>query len=508
MQQRIKVFGPPGTGKTTYCLDLLCEHLQAGESVSFLTYSKAAQLEAEGRLIRTFSKVPENATVKTIHATCMAMLAIPKASVFSPGPKMQLFYAAIGAAYKQNSRTGDAIREALALDNYLANTGNLVRADANYTPFADRHNTEAIIRALRQFKTNEGYVDFNDMLLRVAKGEGTCKHHDVVIIDEAQDLTTLQWEVAERLYGGASHVYVVGDDDQCIYSYNGADVRRFLSWTCDAVKVLGYTYRLPKNILTYSQRIITQVPIRQAKEISCSNKVGNVYQDINTFEEFPFGTKPKELYLVRNNHMKRRIHRVLADQGVPYSGKDSPYTDFSTMPARIFRGITIASYWVDHEITYGDWAKMKLVMRGREHFMQMIEDRYPGATKGSNVNIPPLQTILQGEFDATTPGWWRSLFPEIPAHWHSQFQLALSRFTLAQCASPSMEVSTIHAAKGKEADRVYVCSALTDKLYHGIKGSVYDEHRLFYVAATRTKQDLMIIHDHTAAGNQYPFPKL
>ena len=71
--------------------------------------------------------------------------------------------------------------------------------------------------------------------------------------------------------------------------------------------------------------------------------------------------------------------------------------------------------------------------------------------------------------------------------------------------NPTLELSTIHGAKGQEADRVYVCSALTDKLHRGIELK-YDEHRLFYVAVTRTKDELILINDAEAGKNQYTFP--
>jgi superfamily I DNA/RNA helicase len=85
------------------------------------------------------------------------------------------------------------------------------------------------------------------------------------------------------------------------------------------------------------------------------------------------------------------------------------------------------------------------------------------------------------------------------------FQYALKRNTFEECVNPKMVLSTIHGAKGQEADRVYVCSALTNKLHRGIEFK-FDEHRLFYVAVTRMKKELYLIHDTEAGKNRYTFP--
>jgi DNA helicase-2/ATP-dependent DNA helicase PcrA len=99
------------------------------------------------------------------------------------------------------------------------------------------------------------------------------------------------------------------------------------------------------------------------------------------------------------------------------------------------------------------------------------------------------------------------LFPSLSAKLESSYKLAIKNFGIERCVNPSLEISTIHGAKGKEADRVYVCSALTDKLHRSIE-TKDDEHRLFYVAVTRAREELFIIHDEDAGPAQYQFPKL
>ena len=503
MQHRIKVYGPPGTGKTKYCLDLLCEHLQAGDRVLFLSFTRAAKLEAENRMRATFGDIPANATVKTIHALCLRILNIGVGNLYERYQTTTKFYESLNSVYRGNSKKRTNISEALAYHNFLRNSGQSSCDDYRGLPFTDRSCTEAFIEHFEQWKQGEGYVDFTDLLVRVSQGEGTIDHYDVVIIDEAQDLTTLQWKVVERLYAKSAMVYVVGDDDQAIYSFLGADVQAFLSWRCDAISTLGYTYRLPNNILDFSSRLAIQIAGRQTKTIQSADRQGLILADINMVETLNYGTRNSELYLVRNEYMLRRVARLLRREGVPYKGASSPYTSSWGYEAKAFQAIVALHAWRTLPLSTKDWKKIKGVLR--PSFVEMIESEHPAAAEERPEGIPAMKTIFQSIAEFEKLGWWEAFIPNLSAQTAAMFCLTLSNHTLAECLQPKLELSTIHGAKGKEADRVYVCSALSNRLHRGIEAK-YDEHRLFYVAVTRTKDELIIVHDEEAGSKRYNFP--
>mgnify|MGYP001558495073 CR=1 FL=1 len=502
-QHRIKVYGPPGTGKTTHCLNLLCEHLQAGDRVLFLSFTRAAKLEAESRMIRTFGSIPENSTVKTIHALCLKILNIGVDSLFEKPKTASKFYESLNSVYRGNSKRRNHISEALAFHNYLRNTGQASCDAYSGLPFTDPQCTEAFIDSFEEWKGKEGYVDFTDLLMRVARGEGTVDQNDVVIIDEAQDLTTLQWKVVDRLYEKASTVYVVGDDDQAIYSFLGADVRAFLEWPCDAISTLGYTYRLPTSVLDFSNRLAIQIAGRQSKVIRSADRPGIILAGINTVEALNYGSRATELYLVRNEYMLRRIERVLMQQAVPYKSLYSPYTSDKTFAGRAFHAIGALHAWRTEPLSSKVWKTVKRVLR--PSFVEMIGDTYEAANEDRPEGLPALRTIFQSHKDFQHGAWWEEFIPTLAPQTASMFYQTLKVNTLEQCMNPTLELSTIHGAKGREADRVYVCSALTNKLHRGIENK-YDEHRLFYVAVTRTKDELILLNDIEAGQNQYIFP--
>ena len=85
-------------------------------------------------------------------------------------------------------------------------------------------------------------IDYTDMLSRYIN-EGFVPTFDVVLIDEAQDLSLLQWEMVQKIIDRADQVYIAGDDDQAIYKWAGADVDTFLGLEGRTL-VLDKSYRI------------------------------------------------------------------------------------------------------------------------------------------------------------------------------------------------------------------------------------------------------------------------
>ena len=75
------------------------------------------------------------------------------------------------------------------------------------------------------------------------------------MVDEAQDLTPLQWDLVVKLSKAVDRVYIAGDDDQAIYEWNGADVTLFQTFPGKSL-VLKKSVRLNKNIHHFSKVFI------------------------------------------------------------------------------------------------------------------------------------------------------------------------------------------------------------------------------------------------------------
>jgi superfamily I DNA/RNA helicase len=91
------------------------------------------------------------------------------------------------------------------------------------------HHFEYVDRAYRHYKASRGLLDFTDLLEKVIEEPERLPSLKTLIIDEAQDLSQLQWRLVKELIERAEHTYIAGDDDQAVYTWAGADVDSFLT---------------------------------------------------------------------------------------------------------------------------------------------------------------------------------------------------------------------------------------------------------------------------------------
>jgi len=501
-QTRIKVYGPPGTGKTTYCLDLLCDHLQAGDRVLFVSFTRAAKLEAHRRLMGIFGEIPLQATVSTIHALCLRIANIPTTCIFETQRDVKReFYQRIermGMARKSLEQTlsiYNRLRNECSYDRSVMELAGLYDAE---DVFSDAGLNWRFIDQYESWKTLNAYIDFTALLERVAVGEGKPEHYDVVIIDEAQDLTTLQWRVMDRIYKSAGTVYVVGDDDQSIYGFLGADVHTFLTWPCSVVRVLDRTYRLPQNLLTYSLKIAARIHDRYTKTLRTNVKGEAKFFSAALSEHVAFNVHDSELYLVRNEYMLQKVQDILLLNGVPYRGRYSPWSIPSVQAIR-----TVLE-WKDRELSAHDWKILRRSLAAP--VVKYVEDRYPEVVDRHSLSIiKPVGQLFTFE-TFRGPWWWDKFLPSIHPDILPGIKKGITEYGIEKCMNPTLELSTIHGAKGREAERVYVCDGLTDRIVDTLNTSD-NEHRVFYVAVTRAKKELFLMQDLNAnLDNIYTFP--
>ena len=88
---------------------------------------------------------------------------------------------------------------------------------------------EFVERTYRQYKQTRLLLDFTDLLERILLEPDRLPNLETVIIDEAQDLSRLQWDIVKELVKRSVTGYIAGDDDKAIYRWAGADVDTFLA---------------------------------------------------------------------------------------------------------------------------------------------------------------------------------------------------------------------------------------------------------------------------------------
>lgn len=192
---------------------------------------------------------------------------------------------------------------------------------------------------------DEGALDFDDLLSRTLtllrdseRVQSLLQNRWAhITIDEYQDTNKAQYEIARRLAGDKRNICVVGDIDQNIYSWRGADIAHLMEFemTYPGAKVvtLEQNYRSTRTILSAANAVIEKNKNRKPKILYTDNGIGEpitLYGAKNEVDEAWFvaqtsaqliekGTKPSEIaVLYRENFMSRTLEEAMIRHGVPY----------------------------------------------------------------------------------------------------------------------------------------------------------------------------------------------
>ena len=270
------ILGPPGTGKTHYLSNTVVPSL--GGTVCVLSFTKAGAKEISDRLDG------KGNFVGTIHSFCFGELEMIKQQVFDDRSK---FLQIAG---------GKHVEKYLDAYDVYRNTGDM--------PEIERGSYDAIVRNYEKFKDDKGQLDFTDMLTYCLNRDLTA--YDYVVIDEAQDLTPLQWKIVNQI--PCKEIIAAGDDDQGIFAWAGADVMRMRSVGGEKI-VLDQSYRIPKNILLYSKKVLERIHNREPKEYKPTKEEGSV-KFLSSIHEL-LRYQGNITILVRDNYLKRSVEDFL-----------------------------------------------------------------------------------------------------------------------------------------------------------------------------------------------------
>lgn len=193
-------------------------------------------------------------------------------------------------------------------------------------------------------KSNNG-LDFDDLLVKTLELFDTCQEvlqryqqrFKYIHVDEFQDTNLVQYKLMKKLAGFWKNVFVVGDEDQCIYGWRGANIENIYSFQKDFPNCRCYkleqNYRSTKNILDSANKLIKHNTSRMDKTLWTNNVEGDVVHFVpcaNESKEAEFvalkinqfiqaGVEPKQIgVLMRLSAMSRLIEEKLLNYNIPY----------------------------------------------------------------------------------------------------------------------------------------------------------------------------------------------
>lgn len=287
----ITLFGPPGTGKThrlLQCVDLQMQKDTLPRKIAYLAFTRKAADEAQDR-VRTQHNLPRSAFpyFRTIHSFAFRQLSVQREQVVGPKELQEFgreYSVEISGYYDAqdddltNKRAGYLKGDRIMFIDGLARvTGRDVAEIMMALEFDEElssREVRAVAEAYRKWKAAHQFMDYTDMLEQFIE-IGQVPELDVVIIDEAQDLSRLQWKVIEKITANARLVYLAGDDDQAIYRWAGADVDRFIDIPGTS-RVLDQSYRVPAAVQSRASDVVGRIRHRRLKEWSSRPEQGEV----------------------------------------------------------------------------------------------------------------------------------------------------------------------------------------------------------------------------------------
>ena len=468
---RYKVIGPPGTGKTRRLLNEVQKYVKKGISlnrIGYFAFTRKAAGEARDRYLKVETHLSKKDIkhFQTLHSLAFNNLGLKEENVMQA-----LNYKRIGeecgiqisyASYETNSWNGifSSDSEYLNLINLsrVRQTSPLEELDRNeHLGKIERFKLDAIAKEIDNYKKVNGLIDFTDMLDKFLKKGNVENKFDVIFVDEAQDLSLIQWKIIEKIEEtNQCDVWVAGDDDQAIFGWAGADVDSFINWKAKEIP-LQRSERVPSEIQVKALGIIDRVqdnrlskdyfPKKESGEILIQFKLSAIDM-----------TKGDWLILARTNPLLKPIPRYLKSQGLFFQTAQG-----NSIGKTLFEDIT---YWNQ--------------MRKGEEIPEIQQQRV-------------LERIAEDEIQCHLE--WYDAFTNVASTTKDYVRSMLANGEDLS-KEPRIKVSTIHGAKGGEATNVVLFLNQTKNTMKAAKKSVAkqdEEHRVWYVAVTRTMQKLYLI---------------
>ena len=479
-----KILGPPGTGKTTKLLHYVRTFVRLGtplNKIGYFAFTKKAAGEAKTRMLDNHPELSSKDlkdNFRTLHSLAFWKLGYKKTEVMQ-----EEHYEDIGkqlgievTVYSNGEDTTgfvDSDSEYFNLINSARVKNITIEEEYNTDMYAQDLNKEMLYilkDEVDNYKKSYYLKDYTDMIKRFTKKEELCPKYDVVFIDEAQDLSPIQWKMYDILKKNSKHVILAGDDDQAIYGWAGADVKRFQQEPAKEI-VLPQSYRVPRLVQHIADNILSRIPDerRLKKEWKARNEEGSIHP-ITSVEDVPLH-EGKWLVLARYNDKLIKLKPLLRDMGIYFE-----YKNRKSYKTLLYDAIQNYTRWTNGS---------QLSISECKDLFEYFGKEFPGKEE----RLYDLK-----EFGYSPTQQWFEVFetePEDSLYIRTMLQAGEELSKEAR-----VKLSTIHAAKGGEAENVLLILDNTKTIREAIEKSPDkedEENRIWYVGVTRTKQNLYIM---------------
>lgn len=502
MQKKL-ILGPPGTGKTTALIEVVADLLSKGvppEKIAYVSFTRKAAEEARDRAREKFPKLPLSSfdNFRTLHSLAYRELGLRQSDVMTSHNWEDI------SEMTGRQLSPDAFNDGIDGDNIISFHLHMARAMCrtyaehfqivSSSLSSRKFNFGAMRRGgsladfvklgefIDDYKANASLLDFSDMLIHGSN----CEPIDVdyAIIDEAQDLSRLQWRFCKSIFSKCERVWIAGDDDQAIYSWAGADLYTFRHMDAER-EVLEHSWRLPQKIWEVACGIVNNIEDRYEKDWGPREDEGEV-RWVSDLSECPLDNNETWYLLTRTKSLQQGLVHWLRGHGYTYlrDGRHSVRSEHLYLArawTRLLRGeyVTAAQARALYESMRDD----QVTRQGRKIIQQLEPD-----------HRLRMQELVSDYGLLVDRGVWNDVLTIDRVD--SQYYKAVKERSGVQALieEPKIKINTIHGVKGGEADNVYFSNSMGQRPHRNFKAGYTrdDEARIFYVAATRAKKRLFI----------------
>jgi len=480
-----KIYGPPGTGKTTRLIKYAKTFYKLGtplDRIGYFAFTTKAANEAINRMLDAYPNLQRKNLkhFRTLHSLAFNRLGMKKSEVMQDE-----HYEDIGrdlgievTVYSNGQETTgfvDSNSEYFNLINAARIKEISIEEEYNtgmYSYELEKNLLYILRDELDNYKDSYKLKDFTDMIEKFNVAE-LCPKYDIVFIDEAQDLSPVQWKMVDIIRENSKYVILAGDDDQAIYGWAGADVKKFQDEPSKKDIILPQSYRVPGRVQQIANKILDRIPNeRRIKKIWKPRKDEGFVDYITSIEDAPLYTGDW-LILSRINDRLDKIKPILRDMGIYFQIKGR-----KSYKASLFRSITNYTRWAD---------------KNEQLSLTEIKDIFDCVPyydfKGKEERLYDLE-----EFGFSHTDKWFDVFTLDPEECLYIREMLRHKEELSKDAR--IQLSTIHSAKGGEATNVLLILDNTKTIREATEKSFEkadEENRVWYVGVTRTSQNLYIM---------------
>lgn len=526
MVERVKIWGPPGTGKTRRLIGICQDEMERGRSsheIIFCSFTRAAANEARTRAMERFGgSIDDYPWFSTEHSICFRLLGLHRNQVITPHKLIefgkQYHYEFSIANDNDNLSLDERYNERMlqTLGDYFESfvsfmANRMLPFDTAYYEYVkqqgdtrpdgfSKSGVMLYMERREKWKRDNNLWSFEDMITGAIQHNLCPPDTKVLIADECQDCSPLLYELLKRWADKMESCYLAGDPLQAIYRFSGASPELFFEFPGEQ-EVLSYSYRLPPQIKEVAQSIIARTSL-PFPEFSAANRQGSVEQ--RRFDVINWGSAGSCFILARTRWLLSLMADRLREQGIPFKTERGHHSPLDHSRGRAFytlvklnQGETVQTRDLVNLVRFtgAPWLKHGAKTRIRS----MVDDTYwakdlPGmgftdsfmtAVRGGRYTDVLCRDINEDD-KVYLLHVWRKFGNQVFEH------------------EPEMVLTTIHGSKGREKPAVYLCPDMTRRVWDGYIRDRESESLVYYVGATRAIDKLVVLVPEQG----YSFPLL